>query len=507
MKSTITLYSLSMIFMLSSCLNAQDSNAPDSRGDKDTSSNQSEMLEEALSSVVTVAVYKTAYAKQQLGMRGGENAVSEETYKAALDMAGAVGSGSGFIIERGGQKYVVTNAHVIESASDEPESVFIFTYDRTKYEVEVIGGDSFYDFAILRFKSQPGNDVVAVDYKQTTPRVGEKVFAIGNPLGEYPYTITDGIISALNRARGGITGKFGFLQTTATVIWGNSGGPLVDANGDVAGINSQIAFASAPDGSYLWQSQINFALEAEIAEKLTNDILENDGRVVRSYIGMEVGEQYGYDYGYEGTSIYKMDEYPVIKAAIPGAPSYSTINASIGAQIIEVNGMITRNIDEVLGEFEKSVPGNELTITLSKNGSQDKIQVKTGALETEQLESIGKFIIERDQNINANMNQPGVVLTPNRNNQYHKYEDQGYNQSSMGTENYFVVAGGVYDENGSDIWQIEGYNDLGAVLKLCGLYGVFDFFVIPEGGTEADLDIYRQHLSGSDEILQKTLWY
>ena len=62
----------------------------------------------------------------------------------------------------------------------------------------------------------------------------------------------------------------------------------MDKKGDVAGINSQIAFASTPDGGSVWQSQINFALEAEISERLVNDIIENDGRVLRAYFGMEI---------------------------------------------------------------------------------------------------------------------------------------------------------------------------------------------------------------------------
>ena len=109
-------------------------------------------------------------------------------------------------------------------------------------------------------------------------------------MGSYPYSVTDGIISAKNRARGGLTGKFGFLQHTATIIWGNSGGPLINEKGEVVGVNSQIAFATAPDGSQVLQQQINFSLEPKITERLINEVLNNNGRVKRSYIGLEVAQ-------------------------------------------------------------------------------------------------------------------------------------------------------------------------------------------------------------------------
>ncbi|MDX5320203.1 MAG: trypsin-like peptidase domain-containing protein, partial [Bacteroidota bacterium] len=254
-------------------LQAQAQHAPD-------------MLEKAISSVVTVAVYKTEDVKQALGYRG----ISDKAYEKVLDLSDSKSSGSGFVIERNGKKYVITNAHVIEHASTDADALYVYSIDRTKYQVKVVGGDSFYDLAVLEFITPPGKEIEVIDFRKEDARIGEQVYAIGNPLGEYPYTVTDGIISAKNRVRGGITGKFGFLQSTATVIWGNSGGPLVDAQGKVLGINSQIAFAKR-GGTQIWQPQINFALEAEISNRLINDILSNNGLVKRAWLGLEVVQQ------------------------------------------------------------------------------------------------------------------------------------------------------------------------------------------------------------------------
>ena len=155
----------------------------------------SDMLEKAIGGVVTVAVYKSEIVNRPLGFRGAVD-FPVEAYARALDLAGAMGSGSGFAYSYKGKKYVVTNAHVIENAADEDSSVFVFSVDRSRYPVKVLGGDSFYDIAVLEFLTQPGDDIRAMEFKKAEARLGEPVFAIGNPLGEYPYSVSDGIVSA-----------------------------------------------------------------------------------------------------------------------------------------------------------------------------------------------------------------------------------------------------------------------------------------------------------------------
>ena len=160
------------------------------------SQNVSSVLEKSLGGVVTVAVYKTAPIKTVLGFRG--QSVSEQAYAKVLDLTGSMGSGSGFIINKNNKLYIITNAHVVEDASDEAGSIYVFTVNQNKYEVKLVGGDSFYDIAILEFVDVPGEEVSYLEIRNSEPHIGERVFAIGNPLGEYPYTVTDGIISAKN---------------------------------------------------------------------------------------------------------------------------------------------------------------------------------------------------------------------------------------------------------------------------------------------------------------------
>ncbi len=157
------------------------------------------------------------------------------------------------------KKYVITNAHVISSASPGKGNITVFSINRDKYDMEVIGGDSFYDLAILAFITPPGPELTTMAFRQDEIRIGEPVYAIGNPMGIFPYSISDGIISAKNRVRNAApTGRMGFLQSTASVFQGNSGEPLIDMKGLVVGINSQL-FATDFAGQPEVLSQINFA--------------------------------------------------------------------------------------------------------------------------------------------------------------------------------------------------------------------------------------------------------
>jgi S1-C subfamily serine protease len=468
----------------------------------------SDMLENVLSSVVTVGVHKTDYAKKTLGFRG--SALSEIAYEKALDLAGAVTSGSGFVIEKNGKKYVITNAHVIENALDEEGSIYIYSISRKKYAARVLGGDSFYDIAVLEFIDTPGPEITTVKFKVEESRLGETVYAIGNPLGEYPYSVSNGIISAKNRVRGSYTGKFGFLQTTATVIWGNSGGPLVDSKGNVAGINSQIAFAPTPDGGQIWQSQINFALEAKLSERLVNEIIANDGRILRAYLGLEFGQNYQYESDWFGNwYLVGADSLPAITGVLPDAPSYSTLSSYAGSQVIKVNGLEVRNTEEILGELEKVKPGSPVNLTLISNGIERNLSVSSKLLTATELESIGKYVLSLNPNVEANLNDVLPALTPLSTANFYTYD--GYDlyetDESMTYKKYYMVAAGVCGEGLQNMWIVQDLKDFGAAMKLSGLGGVIDIYTIAPESSGEELELIRQYLSGDNTVVKTTLYY
>ncbi len=487
------------------------------------SQNISDMLENAIGAVVTVGVYKTELASHALGFRG--EAASETAYQKALDLSGSVSTGSGFIIEKNGKKYIITNAHVIENASDEPESIYVYTINRSKYEVKLVGGDSFYDLAILEFVDQPGNETSIMRFTKKDPRLGERVFAIGNPLGEYPYSVSDGIISAKNRVRGSMTGKFGFLQTTATIIWGNSGGPLVNEKGEVVGVNSQIAFADLPDGSSVLQQQLNFALESDICVKIINDVIKTDGMVIRAYLGIEVTQSYEYfDLGDESYIYFELDESPKLTAVFRGSPAFSKLADKVDHYIIAINDNETRSLEEVLGVLEKVNPGERIKFTFEDDYDVTTVTITASELTPDNLEMLAKHIMDKNPDITMDYSHPQVAFTMGNNDMYYQEQQQQqqendgyprqdqkkYNQnhrSGYDVEKYFILAAGVYSEGNSNMWLTDDYQSLGAALRLSGLSGSIDYYVLPAGGNEEDIEVARQYLSGSEEVVQSTLWY
>lgn len=153
--------------------------------------------------------------------------VVDDAVRSVLTVRTEDSIGTGFIIHSDG--YLVTNYHVIEGSED---SVEVINYDRNSYQAEYIGGDEVRDLALLKI---PGNYPYLELADSSDLQVGKKVIAIGNPLG-LSFTVTEGIISALNRV--GPSGLAEYVQTDVSLNPGNSGGPLIDTQGKVVGINN-----------------------------------------------------------------------------------------------------------------------------------------------------------------------------------------------------------------------------------------------------------------------------
>jgi S1-C subfamily serine protease len=195
---------------------------------------------------------------------------------------GGTSTGTGFLIDDTGR--ILTNAHVIENATE----VAIRAGESSLVPAKVIGSDPSDDLALIKVAPDALGDPKPLAFTDSDAlRVGAPVAALGNPLG-LEDTITTGIVSAKQRH---ITAPDGFtidnvIQTDAAVNPGNSGGPLVDDQGRVVGINSQIATApsdtgSAPEGFI----GIAFAIPSNTAQKIIPD-LEDDGKVVKPYLGV-----------------------------------------------------------------------------------------------------------------------------------------------------------------------------------------------------------------------------
>lgn len=475
----------------------------------------SDVIENALGAVVTVAVFKSDYAKKPLGFRG-EAFASSEAYARALDLSGAESSGSGFVVSSNGKKYIITNAHVIEDASSDKGSINIFTISRKKYEVKVLGGDSFYDFAVLEFVDIPGPEISSLQFSNAIPRIGQRVYAIGNPLGEYPYTVTDGIISAKNRMRDGVTGKFGFLQSTATVIWGNSGGPLIDESGKVVGINSQIAFADTPSNEPMWQSQINFALESEISERLFKDIVNNNGVVKRAYFGLILSQKSRLIKEKSGTYSELIDNLPLIDGALKNAPDAKLIERYKGAEILSVNTILTRNIEEIMGEFEKIIPGASITLKVKFNGKEESFSIKSRLFSGTDHEKIASDFIRNTGAFDLDTDHSQVVLTQKASDGLYLRDQMSELKKmkdikpigSPSNRKFVVLAAGIYNQGNSSLWKTEELRDFGSAIRINSLTGVIDLCLIPLSTLNPDdIQIARYYLSGKEDVLKAMLFY
>ncbi|MBT00291.1 MAG: transcriptional regulator [Oceanospirillaceae bacterium] len=179
--------------------------------------------------------------------------------------------GSGVIISAGG--YVVTNNHVIEGA----DSVVVALRDGREALATIVGTDPPTDLAVLKINL---NELPEITLAPTDAlRVGDVVLAIGNPFG-VGQTVTQGIISATDRNRLGLSTYEDFIQTDAAINPGNSGGALIDPEGQLVGINT--AIFSKSGGS----EGIGFAIPADLVTQVLQDLIEK-GRVVRGWVGVE----------------------------------------------------------------------------------------------------------------------------------------------------------------------------------------------------------------------------
>lgn len=187
--------------------------------------------------------------------------IIDNVIKSVVSVRTDVGQGTGFIITDDG--YIVTNAHVLAGGSE----VHSITYELEMIETEFIGYDLVLDIALLKI---PGNPVALEFGDSDDVQIGEKVIAIGNPLG-LQFSVTEGIVSAVNRA--GPNGLNAYIQTDAALNPGNSGGPLINKEGDVIGINN----FKAGGGS----ENIGFALESNYIIEAVNEIaLEKIGKTL-----------------------------------------------------------------------------------------------------------------------------------------------------------------------------------------------------------------------------------
>jgi S1-C subfamily serine protease len=293
---------------------------------------------------------------------------------------GGTATGSGFVIDTEG--HLLTNNHVVEGA--DRIQVKLGESDKT-YTAKVVGTDPATDLAMLDVEAPAGELHPLRLGKSSEMEVGDPVVAIGNPFG-LDRTVTSGIVSALQRQ---IEAPDGFsitdvIQTDAAINPGNSGGPLINARGEVIGINSQIATGGGGNGNV----GIGFAIPIDTVRAEIHQ-LETTGEVDHAFIGISGGTitpdlaqaiNLPVKEGVIVQSVVKGG--PADKAGIEGGHTSATIDGaevSLGGDIItEVDGRKVAGMDEIVELINEAKPGEELELTILRDGATKKATVTLG---------------------------------------------------------------------------------------------------------------------------------
>src|SRR5215216_2503269 len=269
------------------------------------------------------------------------------------------GLGSGVIIDSNG--YIITNHHVIDGA----DQIKVDLSDNRTLDAQVVGADPPSDLAVL--KVEASNLPVLKLGDSDRMRVGDVVFAIGNPLG-VGQTVTMGIISAKGRQTGLSNGSFeDFLQTDAPINQGNSGGALVSTNSELIGINSQILSTSG--GSI----GLGFSIPSNMARIVVEQLI-NTGRVRRGQLGVvalkipsEEAAKMGITQG-PGVVVYRVQ------------PGGGAERAGIreGDVITALNGEAVNEPNTFRNKIASTPPGTEITLTVKRDGREQQVRATLG---------------------------------------------------------------------------------------------------------------------------------
>ncbi|PJC02610.1 MAG: 2-alkenal reductase [Gallionellales bacterium CG_4_9_14_0_8_um_filter_59_50] len=267
--------------------------------------------------------------------------------------------GSGVIVSSDG--YILTNHHVVEAA-DQIEVAFT---DGRKAKGHIIGTDPETDLAVI--KVEAGNDLPAITFANVeAAHVGDIVLAIGNPFG-VGQTVTMGIVSALKRNHLGLNTFENFIQTDAAINPGNSGGALVDAEGNLLGINSAIY---SPNGGSLG---IGFAIPVSTAKKVMEQIIQS-GSVTRGWIGVAVQ-----DMTPELAESFKLSDTQgvLISEIVRGSPA-DKAGIKPGDILIGIGDNSKIDSTSMLEIISALTPGKTVDLKLLRNQGEVVVQVKVG---------------------------------------------------------------------------------------------------------------------------------
>ena len=314
-----------------------------------------------------------------VNVTGGEKLTYTEIYNANVDScvsinASATGynffmqpvktasSGSGFIITEDG--YIVTNYHVIKNSTD----VEVTLDSGVTYTAQVVGGDESYDIAVL--KVDPGEDKLqpVVLGTSSSLQVGDEIVAIGNPLGELTFSMSEGIVSCVNREINVDGTPFNMIQITAAINEGNSGGPLFNIYGEVVGIVSA-KYSSSSSGNSV--EGLGFAIPMDDVGSMIKDIMENGQVTTRPYLGISA-------YYNSQPQVSGVSAGVYVESVEAGGPAEKA-GLQAGDVITMIGSSIITNRDDISSLSKTYKAGDTVTITYVRDGQVATTELTFGS--------------------------------------------------------------------------------------------------------------------------------
>ncbi|WP_061960746.1 S1C family serine protease [Demequina flava] len=301
---------------------------------------------------------------------GSVAAVAAEAMPSTVSIeasAGQLGSstGSGFVIREDG--YILTNNHVVEGA----DSITVIFSDGSEYPAELVGATGDYDIAVLQVELTGLTPLVFADSDEVV--VGDETIAVGSPLG-LEATVTTGIVSSLHRpVRAGEITEPAFIdaiQTDAAINPGNSGGPLLNANGEVIGVNSAIATLSTATDT-TGSIGLGFAITSNQAKRTAEELIET-GQATYPIIGVLLDDTY------TGEGVKVLDDPSGVSTGSPAAEA----GIEPGDVITAIDGRPITQVDELIVSIRAQAPGDEVVLTVLRDNEEQDITVSLASSAT-----------------------------------------------------------------------------------------------------------------------------
>jgi serine protease Do len=287
------------------------------------------------------------------------------------------GVGSGVIVSPDG--YIVTNNHVVDGATQ----IRVTLNDRRVLPAKVIGTDKLTDLAVIKVDTR---DLPTVSWGDSTKlQPGQTVLAFGSPFGYFQFSVTRGIVSALNRPNpysDDARKPGGYIQTDAAINPGNSGGPLVNAHGELVGINT---FIITNNGSF---AGAGFAIPAQLVRATTDQIIKN-GKVEHGYLGISIN-----DVTPANAEFFKLKEASgaIVAQVTPDSPAANG-GLKQGDVVTEVNGQAIANGGALQMAVSEMTPGTALKLNVVRDGKPMTLNL-----------TVGQFKAKNEQASNAGDN-------------------------------------------------------------------------------------------------------